>query len=65
MSRNPLFHDLIDELKEVGDFTVIPYTFSKNQVANALCYFGKKRGIRLSYVRTSDGYMVTLVEKGE
>ena len=48
-------------LDEVGQNIMVDGDFGKMQIARALYYHGKRHGKKYSYIKTSDGYLITYV----
>ena len=47
-------------LDEIGQNIMVDGDFGKMQIARALYYHGKRHGKKYSYIKTPDGYLVTL-----
>lgn len=55
------FIEQLLSLDEVGQNIMVDGDFGKMQIARALYYHGKRHGKKYSYIKTSDGYLITYV----
>ena len=55
------FIEQLLSLDEIGQNIMVDSDFGKMQIARALYYHGKRHGKKYSYIKTSDGYLITYV----